>query len=317
MSKVPPIFNDERLQAQFDRDGFLKIGLLTDADVTQLTALYKQYFPDPSRDFFSSSYENDQARKKEISDAIGAILLPRLKAVFVNYTWFGSAFLSKGNGPRSEMPMHQDWTIVDETRHIALNIWTPLQATTEENGTLEVLTGSHRWHNALRAPTLPFYYEGFQQQLKPSLTVIPAKPGEAIVLNQAVIHYSKANTTDDIRIAITTGIKTKEAPMIFHYWNREKPDEIELFRQDDDFLIRFTDFHQSIFKRPVLGESLGTRPFRLQKPSDRDIEVLTGKKIAATAAPEKPAVNDPAATANTDEGGTKNFGQKLMAWLRK
>jgi hypothetical protein len=308
MSNVPAIFKDEQLQQQFDNEGFVKISLLGEADVAELMALYRHYFPNPSKDFFSSSYENDFELKKEINDAIGRLMLPNLEKVFTNFTWFGSAFLSKGNGPRSEMPMHQDWTIVDESQYVAINIWTPLQETNEENGTLEVLSGSHRWHNALRAPTLPFYYEGFQQQLKTKLTVIPAKPTEAIVLNQAVIHYSKPNTTGNIRVAITTGIKTKNAPMIFHYWNKELPDQIEQFNEEDDFLIRFTDFHQAIFKRPVLGSSAGLKSFKLQKPTRQEVDELTGHTSASST--EKHAEAYPGA------GDKKSFGKKLLAWIR-
>ena len=98
-----------------------------------------------------------------------------------------------------------------------------------------------------------------------------------IVLNQAVIHFSKANTSKDLRIAITTGIKTKEAPMLFHYWHKEAPNEIEQFRQDDDFLIRFENFHQSIFRRPELGESMGKLPFTLKRPTKNDIDKLVRK----------------------------------------
>src|SRR3954467_6517290 len=116
MSTVPDIFKNEAQQKQFGEDGFLKITLLTEENVKELLALFTHYFPNPSVDFFSSSYENDFLRKKEISDAIGRIILPNLEKTFTDYTWFGSAFLSKGNGPRSEMPMHQDWTIVDETK---------------------------------------------------------------------------------------------------------------------------------------------------------------------------------------------------------
>ncbi len=269
-----PIFKDTNLQQQFETDGYVKITLLSTENIIALKDLFNNYFPKPSADFFSSSYENDYPRKKEISDAIGKILLPQLENIFIDYTWFGSAFLSKGNGPRSEMPMHQDWTIVDETKFIALNIWTPLQNTTEENGTLEVIKGSHKWHNTLRAPTLPFYFDGYQEQLKNKLTVIPTLATEAVVLNQAIIHYSKANKTTDTRIAITTGIKSKDAPMIFHYWNKEVPNEIEQFKQEDDFLLQFTDFHIDIFKRPQLGESIGKLTFKKQQVAENEIRNL-------------------------------------------
>lgn len=270
------IFKDPAGQAQFNEDGFLKINLLTLEDIEELKSLFRKYFPDPSADFYSSSYDNDFGLKREISNAIGDIILPNLESVFMDYTWFGSAFLSKGNGARSEMPMHQDWTIVDETKFIALNIWTPLQDTTDENGTLQVIKGSHRWHKSVRAPTLPFYYNGYQELLKTKLTSIPTLATEAIVLNQALIHASKPNTTDQTRIAITTGIKSKDAPMIFHYWDKDRPEMIEQFSQDDDFLIRFTDFHQSIFLRPVLGKSLGLHPFQKPLVTNEEVEGLAG-----------------------------------------
>jgi hypothetical protein len=288
------IFKNPLLQEQFDKDGFVKIKLLEKADVQQLLNLFKYYFPTPSVDFFSSSYENDYPRKKEISDAIGKIMLPNLEKNFIDYTWFGSAFLSKGNGPRSEMPMHQDWTIVDESKYIALNIWTPLQNTTEENGTLEVIKGSHKWHNTLRAPTLPFYFDGYQAQLKEKLIAIPTLATEAVVLNQAIIHYSKANKTNDTRIAITTGIKSKNAPMIFHYWNKEVPNEIEQFKQEDDFLLQFSDFHKDIFKRPQIGKSIGKRDFEKQQANEQEIQNITQYKVE-----------------------TKSFASKFMQWLKR
>lgn len=277
---VTAIFKNKQLQKEFDTNGFVKISLLDEADVKKLKGLYGHYFPQPSQDFFSSSYESNFLLKKEISNAIGEIIFPKLKHIFVDFTWFGSAFLSKGNGIRSEMPMHQDWTIVDESKYIALNIWTPLQDTDANNGTLEVLAGSHKWHNVLRAPTLPFYYNGFQEQLKQKLTVLPTKATEAIVLNQAVIHYSKPNKTDKMRVAITTGIKTANAPMLFHYWDKNMPNAIEQFKQDDDFLLKFTDFHKDIFSRPQMGESVGTTSFQYKVAGAEEVsQLLNTKKI--------------------------------------
>ncbi len=302
MNRVPPIFKNPVFQQQFDTDGYIKLELLDAADIASLSALFSEYFPNPSTDFFSSSYENDFELKKKISNAIGEIMQPKLETVFNNYTWFGSAFLSKGNGARSEMPMHQDWTIVDETTYIAINVWTPLQDTNEVNGTLEVIPGSHKWHSVLRAPTLPFYYNGYQEKLKQKLVPLPAKAGEAVVLNQAVIHYSKPNKTDLIRVAITSGVKTKNAPMLFHYWDKNKPDEIEQFIQDDDFLIRFTEFHSSIFKRPAFGQSNGTRPFIMQQPGEKEIEALTGVSMT---------------TPHTAMPKEKTIGQKILAWITR
>jgi hypothetical protein len=146
----------------------------------------------------------------------------------------------------------------------------------------------------LRAPTLPFYFDGFQNQLKQQLTVIPTLATEAVVLNQALIHYSKANKTNETRIAITTGIKTKNAPMIFHYWDKNNPNEIEQFRQEDDFLLQFTDFHQAIFKRPEIGESIGKFAFSKQQANEQEMNNLLKVKEEKT-----------------------SFKNKFMQWLGK
>jgi len=297
---IPSIFKNAQLQKEFDEQGFVKISLLSNEDVIQLQQLFLQYYPDPSSDFYSSSYENDFELKKKISNEIGKIIVKNLENVFENYTWFGSAFLSKGNGSRSEMPMHQDWTIVDEKKYVALNIWTPLQDTDEENGTLEVIKGSHKWHNSLRAPTLPFYYDGYQSKLKDILHPINTKATEAVVLNQAIIHYSKPNKTKDIRIAITTGIKTKDSPMQFHYWDKNSPNEIELFEQDEDFLINFQNFHQSIFQRPVIGKSMGKIPYAVSKPALEEIEQYT-------------LIKNPDTVVSTKKVSTI---EKLFGWLK-
>ena len=59
MNRVPPIFKNPVFQQQFDTDGYIKLELLDAADIASLSALFSEYFPNPSTDFFSSSYEND------------------------------------------------------------------------------------------------------------------------------------------------------------------------------------------------------------------------------------------------------------------
>lgn len=269
------IFKDPRLQEQFDTDGFVKVTLLENEDVAYLNTLCQSSFPDPTNHFFSSSYLNDFEKKMSMSNQIITIVEKRAKTVFENYRLIGAAFLIKGCGPNSEMPMHQDWTIVDESQYYAINVWIPLTHANANNGALEVIRGSHLWNKAVRAPTLPFYYDGYQEQLKEKLTMVEASPGEVIVLNQAIIHYSKPNNTNVPRPAITTGMVSQDAKLKLHYWNKEQPKQLEVFDQQDDFLLKFEDFHSSIFERPVLGKSAGILPYDLPNLSEKEFHRLT------------------------------------------
>lgn len=270
------IFKDQALQAQFDTDGFVKFSLLNSEEIEALASMREAYFPENGTTFFSSSYLDDFQRKTEISDRIKAIIEPAIEKQFVNFRLIGAAYLIKGTGQRSEMPMHQDWTIVDETEFYAVNVWIPLTDTNETNGTLELMKGSHRWNDALRAPTLPMSFEGLQSKILPELTVVNANVGEVVVLNQATIHYSKPNMTAEIRPAITTGLISKQAPLKFHYWDQER-NQIEEFAQNDDFLLRFEHFMDAIYKRPLMGESKRFFDYEIPRMSEAELNVLLGK----------------------------------------
>ena len=286
---TPAIFKDAQTQQKFDEDGFVHIKIMSAEDVAELRNLYSEFFPESPQAFHSSSYLGDFEEKKAISDAIVAILMPRIDAIFNDYTVFGAAFLTKNVGQRSQMPMHQDWTIVDENAAIAVNIWTPLQDSDAVNGSLQVLKGSHAFLPVLRAPSLPFFYDKYQAAIQENLTLLEVKAGEAVILNQATIHASPPNLSQDVRLAITTGLKTKGAPMRFHY--AVEPGKLEVFAMEDDFLLRFEDFHADIFERPKFGESLGLIDFKQENPGEEAILRMiqaAGQVTAKEVVAEKP-----------------------------
>ncbi|MBL4709580.1 MAG: phytanoyl-CoA dioxygenase family protein [Flavobacteriales bacterium] len=270
------IFQNTEHQKQFDKDGFIKLKLFDTETIAKLALLCSQHFPDNSEYFFSSSYLNDFELKQKISNQIIALISSRFDEYFSDYRPIGSAFLIKGKGPKSEMPMHQDWTIVDESQFYALNVWIPLIETDEKNGTLEVMKGSHKWLNSKRAPTLPFPFEGQQEKIKQHLSPINTQLGEVVVLNQALIHYSKPNLSEQIRPAITVGVVSKAATLGLYYWDKEKADGLELFEQEDNFLLKFEIFHQSIFEKPQLGKSTGLTAYAIPTVDSQEIDRYLG-----------------------------------------
>jgi hypothetical protein len=275
------LFRNQDLQERFDKDGYVKISLLSEKVVDLLADLCQHHFPEEKDDFFSSSYLNDLDRKIEISNAIKNLLLPELKDSFLNYRLIGGAFLIKGKGPKSEMPMHQDWTIVDEEQYLAVNVWIPLTETDLNNGTVEVVPGSHRWKKTLRAPTLPFPFHGHQEKIKKYLKPIPTSKGEVIVINQSLIHYSRPNMSDAIRPAIAACLVSEEASLRLYYKVPEQ-DKLEVFEQEDDFLLHFENFHESVFERPRLGKSTGTVDYTFVQLNDTEMRTLMGEEVLDT-----------------------------------
>lgn len=273
MSMMPKaIFKDNTLQQEFDMQGCVIIDLLGEGQVEALKSLYGNYFPNPAEKFYSSSFDNNFELKTEISNKIGAIIQTGLEAHFKNYTWFGSVFMSKGKDSGAQIPMHQDWTYVDESKFVSMNVWVALQDTDNTNGTLQVIKGSHKWHNNLRSPTIRFYFDGHQQLLKTKLETINLKAGQSLVFNHGIIHSSNSNQSEHTRLAVNAGIKSKGAPFVYYYYNKEEPGWIEKFEQEDDFLMRFTDFHQAILQRPTVGRSAGKLPFKHITANREEVE---------------------------------------------
>lgn len=266
----PPIFKQAEKQALFDKQGFVVLDFLSRDSLQQLIDMFHEMHPAiQHQGFVSSSYANDFNYKKQASDRITTIFKQHFEQHFQNYTPFGSAFLYKTPSPNSELAIHQDWTIVDESKHVALNVWVPLIDVNENNGALYVLPGSQSTAlPTLRAPTMPFFFSGYDKELIEHCIPMCVKAGQAVVLNQSLVHYSPPNNSNDIRIAITSGIKTKDAPMLFHYKNEDK---IEQFAMDDNFLISFENFGKDIFERPKMGTSLGFIDYQIPQYEKKEL----------------------------------------------
>lgn len=272
------IFKDEAHQQLFDKQGFLVLPFLTQAEVQKLDAIFDELHPNLGENgFFSGSYSSDYAYKKKASDKIVEVFSRAYEATFVDYTPFGGAFLYKTPGDQSALAAHQDWTIVNEETDVALNCWVPLCDVTKENGALQILPGSHYpKHPVLRAPTLPFFFSGNDDVVIAELETMEVKAGTAVILNQSVIHHSPPNYSDKIRKAITAGVKSKGAQMHFHY-KIPNEDEVEIFKEEDDFLIRFDNFMEDIGQRPKLGESVGFKPYKLPQYERKELQKLIAK----------------------------------------
>lgn len=258
------IFKNDDHQLLFNKQGFIVLPFLEQEEVNELDKLFDVLHADiDSSGFFSGSYSTDLVYKQKASDEIVKVFNRAYQELFVNYTPFGAAFLFKVPGENSELAVHQDWTIVDESKQVALNCWVPLCDVTLKNGPLMILPGSHFDNlNVVRAPTMPFFFSGDDDLVVKELVPMEVKAGTAVILNQSVIHYSPANTSTKIRKAITAGVKSKGAQMYFHY-KVPGSNMIEVFEVPDNFFLTFKDFIADMGKRPYWGESIGFIPDKL------------------------------------------------------
>ena len=237
------IFKDIALQQQFDRDGYVKIPFTTAHNITTLSALYKEIQPQSYPGFSSTIYNQNIALKQNISHRITDILNPSVTQLFHHFRPLGCSFLCKTPGPESFLPVHQDWTLVDESKYFSATIWIPLVETNEQNGVLKVLPGSHRFTNTLRSPTLPGNFQPVTSQIYEKMQSVPVQVGEAVVLNHALLHASPANLSASDRVVATFGLVPEQAALFFYH--RVANGQVEKYEVADDFFLTYNQIGQA------------------------------------------------------------------------
>ncbi len=242
---------DPQLQHQFDATGFVVVDLLDPEDVRSLRTRYSELDHEQRNSydwvegFDTSIYDARPEYRQQVLQIIEDHLGPALEPVLDRYRIMFANFVVKQ--PHSDsVPPHVDWTFVDEDQYSSVTVWCPLVDTTTANGTLGLVTGSHRRIDFLRAANIPTFErcENAVQDLE-DRPVIPLRAGQAIILDNRVVHFSPPNTTDEQRIAIGCVAGPVEAAL-HHYW-----------MDDDEQLLRF-ELDRSFYLTYVIGSPPST-----------------------------------------------------------
>lgn len=260
------IFKDPKHVQHFNEEGFVIVPFLSEADISRLKETYKEIHPEGVKGFYTTTFANNVEHRELVNQQIKKVCKKRIEELFENYKILFSSFIVKAPGKDSELIVHQDMTLVDETKYSGINIWCPLVDLTLKNGAIEVLPKSHRFFKTYRGSSLPDIYDGLVDEVKSRMIPLHLKAGEAVIFDQSIIHYSPPNLSDHERPVINTFVAHKEAVIKVCYWDKENhPDKVEIFDQDDNFLEEFENFGHNIFSRPTIGKSLGHFPYDFPK----------------------------------------------------
>ena len=243
------VFKDPALAARFDRDGYIILPLLNKEQISFVQSLYHTFPNDINNTFDSSSFQEDTAAKTALNQQINQRVQASINEIFKDYKALGSSFLTKRSGDDSIMPLHQDWTVVDENKYASITCWIPLIDTTPSNGAIQVIPGSHKFSKALRSPSLSVSFENCYTELLPFLETLNLKAGEAFIFNHALMHASHKNQSGKDRVALTYGLTHKDAPL-FMYYNSDG--NVTKYTMPDNMFI---EYHKIRFE-PQLGEPI-------------------------------------------------------------
>ena len=268
------IFKDPDLQKEFERKGFVEMPALDSNDIRELHEIFLRHEKEYAQPFHTSHFSTEINYKTEINDAIFRIVFDRIAPILENCKpIFGNLMIKHGMNDYA-MPLHADWTYVNEDEFRSISAWIPLIDTNEENGCLGVIEGSHRVSEKIRGPNIQQNsYTKDKDWVKKYGNLLPTKAGHAILFDHALMHYSPPNTVDGTRPALNLSIVPAEAD-IFHYCIPEGSQEIEVYRVDGtEFYLKY-----SHYQRPETSSLIRRQPADSVKWVDKKMENFNPNK---------------------------------------
>lgn len=251
---TPDLVLDARIRESLSRDGYACISLLGAEDVAELLALYRELNPGMSSGFYTTLWSGDLEYRRRVNAGVSRVLGRRLESFLGPAKFVLTQFAVKQGGHSgTQCPLHQDWSMCDESQHSCVSVWCPLVDVNETNGPLAVVPGSHRVASRVR-PNMPpdFYYSPvaplYDTFAKHHLRELPMRAGEAVLYDGALTHGSRSNQSAADRVAVVAALVPR-ATQVLHYWMPSRT-RVEVFAVEEDFYSNGV----TLASRPSNGE---------------------------------------------------------------
>lgn len=259
------LFRDATLQRQVDRDGVITTPLLNADELQAIRDLYYSVNPDgvvpELRDgIHMTIWCSDPDYKAHIREELKRLLRPAIDRVFQDVRLVTPVFIVKVPGRETTFPIHQDWSVVDETRHTALNLWVPLHEVGEHNGGLWAVPGSHRLGNHVRGPGHLFpNLRNVEAPLRDRMRQVAGAAGMATVFYHRVIHGSPPNLSAAPRVALACSILPSHVPLHI-FFQRDAASPLQVYHPTDNFIYGFSNVRDETALIPPSGELVSVLP---------------------------------------------------------
>lgn len=272
-------FKDVGLQAQLERDGYAVVSLLGPDEVESLRSSFDTLGPapgDPHLACHSSFHSYDEDYKTEVDEVVREALEPHLERVLDRQRMLPCNFIVKWPSGMSGFGLHQDLSLVDESEHRSVEVWVALDETTEQNGQLWVVPGSHRWlpGNVRGIQSFPFPFGSVTRRIiERHARPVPLQPGEAIVFNHATLHFSMPNRSERPRLVAIADLIPEEAAHL-HYFG-DGNGNVRAYEIDDRFWTANNPF--TLGTAPEGAKDLGRIDAEYRELTDEDLDRLVSE----------------------------------------
>ena len=250
------IFKKEVLNRAIKKHGFIVLDALSQKQISVLNDVYYTDRPKCTVEGFQSThFYKDIEYKRRVNDSIIKEFNGFIEDYLVNYTPIFGNFMVKEAEGKGEMPLHADWTYVDESRYISLGFWTPLVDTNDRNGRIGVVPRSHLIQTPQRGPQIKSPFQELNTYIAQKYgKFLNLKAGQVLIYNHKTLHFSMPNFSAAERVAINLVCVPNEAKLV-HYARLKDNKAISYFEPSGtEFYLDYELF--GVPKEPSILEGL-------------------------------------------------------------
>lgn len=262
------MFEDSTLQEQYDRLGYAVVDLLDPAAVDRVRAAWGGGDPGLRAYPFSATVMSpDPAYRREVHRRLLPELAGPLRQLVPGFELLYCMFNHKqATGPSSVVGLHQDWTLVDESRFGSTAVFCALGDLDETNGCLFVVDGTQDLHPGPRSMRYVLPYPELEPVFMEHSRPVPMRSGQACIHSLAVFHGSVPNVSGVPRLAVGALAVERNAALRHYVDGDGDDDRLEELAVDHEF---FFDLVYGV--RPRGGRSLGFVPKRPKHLTDAEL----------------------------------------------
>ncbi len=253
------VLKSEQLDLQLSREGYAIIdNFISDKQIAELKSLYEQFHSFKGAGMFWGLYSQDLDYRLKTHEGIGIVVSSSLERIFTQYKVVINSFVIKAPGEGSEFVIHQDTTATDELKYSPLSVWYALEDVTNADGALCFVPKSHRWFSPYRGISFPFPFSNITDVVSRYLVPVCLKKGQAVIFDPRIVHHSLENASGRDRVAIVSGIFPMEAHFEICYKDTSvSAGPIEIYKENEGFLLTYRNFYQNCMARPSKGIQSG------------------------------------------------------------
>jgi hypothetical protein len=212
------VFLNSGLQEEFNNNGFVIIDYFNEEEVEEIRDLFFSEIQDYKNEpLYESSRNNDDNTNLRINDFLQMKFSAHTNSYFKDVDIYGGTFMVKPSQSDDFLPLHQDWSIVEEDKYFTAFMWSPMQLTRHENGGLFAIKGSHNFFKNRRSGSLPAPRVSPLQHIMKHAEDLIVNAGQVIIYSDKLFHGSHPNTTTDPRIVATGRLIEKGAKLTYYH----------------------------------------------------------------------------------------------------